>query len=222
MSDLGRRLNVPINVALHALIHAVVLGLTLWLVLSIWVLFRRSAYVGLNLTMITVFFVIILGLPTLIWLSGRHNRDPNAQGHAENYGNWVLHEFFDLDRKPARQRCGGTNSAAAGGGRVRHDDFRPGVFLQRAAACPSVPATTTARQPAPRPAPMAAAICSETADPKHAAPCAGRSAVAQSEPDVAAATRAIDSSLSKNISVSMATSHCKSATVSPSRLMRLN
>jgi hypothetical protein len=48
------------TVALHPLIYAAVVGLTLWLVLSIWVLCRRGASVGSNLTMITVFFVIIL------------------------------------------------------------------------------------------------------------------------------------------------------------------
>jgi hypothetical protein len=27
----------------------------------------------------------------------RHDSDPNAQGRAENYSNWAIHEFFDLN-----------------------------------------------------------------------------------------------------------------------------
>jgi hypothetical protein len=72
-------------------------------VLSIWVLCRHGAYVGSNMTMITVFFVIILGIPTLIRLSWRHDSDPNAQGRAENYSNWTIHLFFDLiENLPSR------------------------------------------------------------------------------------------------------------------------
>jgi hypothetical protein len=55
------------------------------------------------MTMITVFFVIILGIPTLIRLSSRHDTDPNAQGRAENYSNWTIHLFFDpIENLPSR------------------------------------------------------------------------------------------------------------------------
>jgi hypothetical protein len=56
VNDHSHRLNFPINVALHPLIYAAIFGLNVWLVLLI--------YVGLNLTMITAFFVITLGIPT--------------------------------------------------------------------------------------------------------------------------------------------------------------
>jgi hypothetical protein len=64
VNDHSHRLNFPINVALHPLIYAAIFGLNVWLVLLIWALCRRGVYVGLNLTMITAFFVITLGIPT--------------------------------------------------------------------------------------------------------------------------------------------------------------
>ena len=93
MSDHNLRRNVPINVTLHPLVYGAIIGLTLWLVLSIWLLFDSGAYVGLILTMIAAFFVIMVGIPTLIWLSWRHNTEPEARGRAENYRSWTMHQF---------------------------------------------------------------------------------------------------------------------------------
>ena len=93
MSDHAYRRNVPINAALHPLVYAAMVGLTLWLVLSIWLLFGSGAYIGLILAMITVFFVIIVGIPTLIWLSWRHNAEAGTHDHAESYREWAMHPF---------------------------------------------------------------------------------------------------------------------------------
>jgi amino acid transporter len=93
MSDHTRLHNLPVNDGLHPLIYTAMVALIAWLVLSVWVLFGSGAYVGLILTMITVFFVIVTGIPTLIWLSWRHNTNPEAQGHAESFRNWATHPF---------------------------------------------------------------------------------------------------------------------------------
>ena len=93
MSDHTHRRNVPINVELHPLVYKAMIGLTVWLVLSIWFLFGGGTYVGLILAMITVFFVILVAIPSLIWLTWRRNSEPDAQNHAESYPNWAAHQF---------------------------------------------------------------------------------------------------------------------------------
>jgi hypothetical protein len=55
----------PMHDGLHPLVYRSMIALTIWLVLSVWVFFNRGAYVGLTLAMITVFFVILVGIPVL-------------------------------------------------------------------------------------------------------------------------------------------------------------
>lgn len=38
-------------------------GLTIWLVTSVWILFNRGTYEGLTLSVITPFFLILVGIP---------------------------------------------------------------------------------------------------------------------------------------------------------------
>ena len=63
------------NDELHPLIYQSLIGLTIWLVLSVWGLFSRGAYEGLTLSVITLFFVILVGIPVLLWLTWRRNID---------------------------------------------------------------------------------------------------------------------------------------------------
>ena len=48
------------NDELHPLIYQSLIGLTIGLVLSVWGLFSRGAYEGLTLSVITLFFVILV------------------------------------------------------------------------------------------------------------------------------------------------------------------
>ncbi|MGB6314865.1 MAG: hypothetical protein WBG13_20220, partial [Pseudolabrys sp.] len=64
---------------LHPRIYAALIGLTIWLVLSVWVLFSRSSYVGLSDSIITLFFAVFVGIPVMLWLSWRHNAEPQDQ-----------------------------------------------------------------------------------------------------------------------------------------------
>jgi hypothetical protein len=66
----------PVHDGLHPLVYRSIIALTIWLVLSAWVFFNRGAYVGLTLAMITVFFVIVVGIPLLIWKTWQHNAPP--------------------------------------------------------------------------------------------------------------------------------------------------
>ncbi len=90
MADYAHRHNLPINDELHPRICKAMLGLTLWLVLSIWFLFDRGAYVGLILAMITVFFVIFAGIPAALRLTWRRTAEQDEQHDPETYREWSL------------------------------------------------------------------------------------------------------------------------------------
>ena len=82
------------NDELHPLIYGSLIGLTMWLVLSVWGLFSRGAYEGLTLSIITLFFVILVGIPVLLWITWRRNIDPSDQHiHTASFGEWTSRPF---------------------------------------------------------------------------------------------------------------------------------
>ena len=82
------------NDELHPLIYQSLIGLTIWLVLSAWGLFSRGTYEGLTLSVITLFFVILVGIPVLLWLTWRRNIDPNEQqSYTAPFGEWISRPF---------------------------------------------------------------------------------------------------------------------------------
>jgi hypothetical protein len=86
---LNRRTN-----ELHPLVYRAMIGLTIWLVLSIWVLFSRGAYEGVTLSIITLFFVVLVGIPVVLWLTWRRNTDPNEQHeNVAPYHEWSSGSF---------------------------------------------------------------------------------------------------------------------------------
>jgi hypothetical protein len=92
MTDHARQHDQPVHEELHPLVYKTVVALTGWLVLSIWVLFGGGAYFGLTAAVITLFFLVLLGIPTLLWMTWRHNADD--QNHAsETFQEWLVHSF---------------------------------------------------------------------------------------------------------------------------------
>jgi len=82
------------NDELHPLIYQSIVGLTIWLLLSVWVLFSRGAYVGLTLSVITLFFLILVAIPVLIWLTWRRHIDPNQQhNYSAPFSEWSSSSF---------------------------------------------------------------------------------------------------------------------------------
>jgi hypothetical protein len=75
----------PGDGGLHPRLYMIMVGLTVWMVLSIWFLFDRGGYIGLTLAMITLFFVILLGIPSLIWLASRKGKAPTP---SEDFHDW--------------------------------------------------------------------------------------------------------------------------------------
>jgi len=79
---------------LHPRIYATVVGLTIWLVLSAWVFFSRGSYEGLTLSVITLFFTVLVGIPVLLWLTWRHNAAPQTQNdNAAPFSEWTAKSF---------------------------------------------------------------------------------------------------------------------------------
>jgi len=80
------------NDELHPLVYRSIVGLTIWLVLSVWALFSRGVYVGLTLSVITLFFVVLVGIPVILWLTWRHNTEPDTR-RVEPFAEWTSHAF---------------------------------------------------------------------------------------------------------------------------------
>jgi hypothetical protein len=87
------RHNLPVNNELHPLVYRSLVGLAAWLVLSIWFLFDRGAYVELIIAMITVFFVIVTGIPILIWMTWRRRAAHPEHAPEESFRAWASQEF---------------------------------------------------------------------------------------------------------------------------------
>ena len=79
---------------LHPFVYRCIIALTIWLVLSIWTFFNHGGYVGLTLTMITVFFLIAVGIPVLIWKTWQHNAPANeTRPPKESFETWASQSF---------------------------------------------------------------------------------------------------------------------------------
>jgi hypothetical protein len=86
--------NRPVHDGLHPLVYRSMIGLTIWLVLSVWAFFNRGAYIGLTLAMITLFFVILLAIPVVIWKTWQHNAPPEeTREPAESFDAWASQRF---------------------------------------------------------------------------------------------------------------------------------
>lgn len=88
------RHNRPTNDELHPVVYRSMIGLTIWLVLSILVLFHRGAYASLDLAVIAFFFLVLVAIPLLLWTTWRHNSDPHEQhGYIAPFREWSAQAF---------------------------------------------------------------------------------------------------------------------------------
>jgi hypothetical protein len=94
MTDHAHRHNRPVHDELHPLVYKTMIGLTVWLVASIWVLFGGGNYTGLTFAMVTLFFVVVTGIPIVLWLAWRHNADPHdTRTTSEAFREWRRDDF---------------------------------------------------------------------------------------------------------------------------------
>lgn len=93
MSAPTPRHNQPVHDELHPLVYKALAGLTVWLVLSIWVLFSGAQYIGLILAMITVFFIVLTGILTLIANTWWHRAAHTDHPPEETFPVWASQQF---------------------------------------------------------------------------------------------------------------------------------
>lgn len=79
---------------LHPVVYRTMIGLTIWLVLSVWLLFSRGSDVTLNLIVITFFFLVVVGTPLLISFAWQHNVAPEeSHPPTPRFRDWIACEF---------------------------------------------------------------------------------------------------------------------------------
>lgn len=79
---------------LHPIVYRLIIGLAAWLVLSIWLLFDRGSYVGVNLAVITTFFLVVVGIPVIIAFTWRRNSGVRDRSEdAMRFREWLACEF---------------------------------------------------------------------------------------------------------------------------------
>ena len=64
---------------LHPLVYKALIFLAVWLILAVWG-FSYSGYSGLVLTVVTLFLLVAVGLPLILWRISRRNRDAGLDG----------------------------------------------------------------------------------------------------------------------------------------------
>jgi hypothetical protein len=84
--------NRPASDGLHPAIYGVIVALTAWFVLSVWALFS-GGYASMDDLVITVFFVMAVGIPAVIWGVWRSHRDDGEKQPAPPFGRWIAGEF---------------------------------------------------------------------------------------------------------------------------------
>jgi hypothetical protein len=83
----------PTTDGLHPVVYGAMVALTAWFVLSVWALFS-GGYASLNDLVITVFFVMAVGIPGAIWLAWRrHRTEEEKRAVSPQFGRWLAGEF---------------------------------------------------------------------------------------------------------------------------------
>ncbi len=82
--------NRPVFDQLHPAVFKIAAGLVAWFAVAAWILFDRQSDVGLPLAMVTVLFVMAVGLPWLlsqVW--ERHQRPLLANPQEVLFRDWI-------------------------------------------------------------------------------------------------------------------------------------
>ncbi len=75
----------------HPLIYAAIIGLCLWLIFSVWG-FSGQGHTGLALTVVSLFIVVAVGIPLLLWRIARRNGVRRRPGDRPGLGDWLARD----------------------------------------------------------------------------------------------------------------------------------
>lgn len=76
---------------LHPLVYRIIIGLAAWLVLSAWGFFG-TGYADFSLSVVTVFILVSVSVPALLWGIWRRDHHGNASDSGSLH-DWLLGEF---------------------------------------------------------------------------------------------------------------------------------
>jgi Na+/glutamate symporter len=68
-----------------------------WFVLSIWFLFNGAGYIELTAAVVTLFFAVVIAIPSALWLVWRKSTTTgtaDAQNQTESFRDWARGDFL--------------------------------------------------------------------------------------------------------------------------------
>jgi hypothetical protein len=86
-SDIARYERPPAD-DLHPVIYKALAGLVLWLVIAAWVFFGGQDYAGLDLAVVTGFFLIAAAIPYVMWRVWRSTSAPETRQNKASFSDW--------------------------------------------------------------------------------------------------------------------------------------
>jgi hypothetical protein len=76
----------------HSAIYKTMVGLALSFVVSAWVFFGSAAHMGLILAIVSVLFIMAIGIPHILWRAGEMETNPTEQARIA-LGAWIRSDF---------------------------------------------------------------------------------------------------------------------------------
>lgn len=84
----------PPSDQLHPFVYVALAGLAIWLVMSSWIFFFQGGALSLDLGIISALVFMIIAIPTVIHLVGRHFQDADRASSIDRpFGAWISGDF---------------------------------------------------------------------------------------------------------------------------------
>jgi hypothetical protein len=88
------RHNRSVSDELHPLVYKIMAGLAFWFALSAWIFFGAAGYTDLALAMVSLFMLISVAIPFLIWMAWRGSPVSGAEHKGtQTFRDWAAGEF---------------------------------------------------------------------------------------------------------------------------------
>jgi hypothetical protein len=81
---------------LHPALYKISVGIAAWTALAIWGFFGHSAYIGVVLVVVTLFILVAVSIPFILWRIGKKSHDPrlpDARDGEESLFDWARGEL---------------------------------------------------------------------------------------------------------------------------------
>jgi hypothetical protein len=92
MREHTSRHNYPVADDLHPAVYLTMLALALWFVVSVWAFFAAESYADYLFGIVSLFFLIALGIPVVLWRVWKGQQDP-GESQQLSFREWARCEF---------------------------------------------------------------------------------------------------------------------------------